>query len=183
MKTILNKEDILNFWFLECTPAQWFKKNPDFDSNLATRFLSTVENGLSRKLESWADSKSGYLSLILVLDQFTRNIFRNTPRAFSGDTMALSLSFQCHEREFLLNQNIHWSHFMLLPMMHSEDISIQESSLPLFRKFTTQKAYEFALRHRDIVARFGRFPHRNSILGRTSTDKELKFLLQPRSSF
>ena len=92
----------------------------------------------------------------------------------------MELSFRCVENGYLANAENHWRHFMLMPMMHSEDIAVQDVSLPLFKKLNVESVYDYAVRHRDIVARFGRFPHRNSILGRSSTKEELKFLAQSR---
>ena len=182
-KNNLEKEDILNFWFKECTPEQWFKKDSEFDKMLEARFASTVERALSGKLDKWGDSDSGCLALIILLDQFTRNIFRDKPRAFEGDEKALELSFRCHENGYLANADVNWCHFMLMPRMHSEDIAVQNFSLPLFKKLNVQNVYDYALRHHAIVARFERFPHRNSILGRSSTHEELEFLTQADSSF
>ena len=108
MKKMLEQEDILNFWFAECTPEQWFKKDSDFDKMLEARFVDTVERALAGKLDSWADSDSGCLALILLLDQFTRNIFRDTPRAFAGDDKALELSFLCNENGYLANADVSW---------------------------------------------------------------------------
>jgi len=183
MKKMLEQEDILNFWFADCSPEQWFKKDSDFDKMLEARFAGTVERALAGELDSWDYSDSGCLALILLLDQFTRNIFRDTARAFAGDEKALELSFRCNENGYLAKANVHWCHFMLMPMMHSEDIDVQEISLPLFKGLNVQNVYDYAIRHRDIVARFGRFPHRNSILGRSSTNEELEFLTQADSSF
>ena len=180
---MLEKEDILNFWFYECLPEQWFKKNSEFDAMLESRFATTVEDVFARRLDNWEETEAGCLALILVLDQFTRNIFRDTPRAFSGDERALELSQKCYENGYLANPNIHWRQFMLMPMMHSEEIAVQDASLTLFKEYTAQTDYDYAVRHRDIIARFGRFPHRNTILGRPSTDEELEFLTQPCSSF
>jgi uncharacterized protein (DUF924 family) len=121
---MLEKEDILNFWFTECTPEQWFKKDSEFDKMLEARFAGTVEQALAGKLDSWADSDSGCLALILLLDQFTRNIFRATPSAFSGDEKSLELSFLCEKNGYLGNADIHGCHFMLMPRMHSKDIAV-----------------------------------------------------------
>ena len=118
-----------------------------------------------------------------MLDPFTRNIFRNTPKAFSGDKKALELSLICHDKGYLQNDNPAYRQFMLMPMMHSEDIAIQDQSLPLFKEFTGERIYEYAIKHRDIIQRFGRFPHRNQILVRLSTEEEIEFLKQPGSSF
>jgi len=176
-------KDILDFWFVECSPDQWFRKDSDFDKKLEKLFSASVEMALDNKLERWSSSKMGCLALILLLDQFTRNIFRETPRAFAGDKKALILSFKCKKNGYLKNENIHISHFMLLPMMHSEEISVQNTSLPIFKSLNDKNIYNYALRHREIIKRFGRFPHRNSILGRKSTAEEIEFLTHAGSRF
>lgn len=183
MSKLAKPEDILAFWFEESAPKQWFSKDEEFDGNIKNRFGDTVTAALSGQLDGWADDLDGCLALIIVLDQFTRNIFRDTPRAFSGDEMALALSLRCVERGYLDHDNQDYRHFMLMPMMHSEDIGIQDRSLPLFAAAASELTYDYAVKHRDIVARFGRFPHRNAILGRPSNDEELAFLEQPGSSF
>ena len=142
-----------------------------------------MKDALAGKCDHWADDCAGCLALILVLDQFTRNIFRGTARAFSGDDMALALSSRCVERDYINHSDENWRRFMLMPMMHSEDLNIQEASLPLFQAHTDKLTYEYAVAHRDIIARFGRFPHRNIILGRPSSDEERLFLSQPGSLF
>ena len=178
-----NPENVLAFWFKESSPKQWFIKDKTFDDAITARFGDTVTAALAGQLDRWADDASGCLALILLLDQFTRNIYRNTPRAFSGDEMALALSLRCVERGYLDHDNQNYRDFMLMPMMHSEDIETQDQSLPLFAAASNEKTHEYAIKHRDIVARFGRFPHRNAILGRPSSDEEIAFLKQPGSSF
>lgn len=175
--------DVLSFWFEESSPAQWYKKDRDFDEAIRARFEDTVRAALAGELDEWAETPAGCLALILVLDQFTRNIYRDTPRAFSGDARALELSLRCVEEGHVADDEPARRQFMLMPMMHSEELAVQERSLPLFEEFTNPNSYDFAVRHRDIIARFGRFPHRNAILGRASTDEELAFLEQPGSSF
>ena len=177
------KEEILNFWFKECKPEQWFKKNEDFDQMIENRFSSAIENAIAGKLDSWEESETGCLALIILLDQFTRNVFRDTPRAFAGDKRALVLSQLCCDKDYLTNPDVQRRHFMLMPMMHSENLTVQDAALPLFKKYASGKDYEYAEKHREIIARFGRFPHRNVILGRKSTNEELEFLKQPGSSF
>jgi len=177
------KEEIVNFWFGECTPDQWFRKDPEFDEVLKNRFSEILEIALEGRLDSWSNSETGCLALILLLDQFTRNIFRDNHRAFSGDEKALELSFKCIENGYLENGDMKKCHFMLLPMMHSEEISVQNSSLPLFKNLNDKNIYNFALKHREIIKRFGRFPHRNSVLGRKSSVAEKEFLKQPGSTF
>ncbi len=176
-------EDVLSFWFEEITPEHWFKKDDSFDETIRARFEPTVTAALAAQLDDWADTAEGCLALIILMDQFTRNIYRDTPRAFSGDEMALALSLRCVDRDFIRHEDGHWRHFMLMPMMHCEDIGVQDRSLPLFETLTNPRTHEYAVKHRDIVARFGRFPHRNAILGRPSSDEETEFLTQPGSSF
>ena len=177
------KEEILNFWFKECKPEQWFKKNEDFDQMIKNRFSSAIEDAINGKLDSWEETETGCLALIILLDQFTRNVFRDTPRAFAGDESALALSQLCCNKDYLTNPDVYRRQFMLMPMMHSENLAVQDAALPLFKKYASLKDYEYTKKHRDIIARFGRFPHRNVILGRKSTNEELEFLKQPGSSF
>ena len=150
---------------------------------IENRFSSAIENAIAGNLGNWEESETGCLALIILLDQFTRNVFRDTPRAFAGDERALALSQLCFNKDYLTNLDIHRRQFMLMPMMHSENIAVQDTALPLFKKYASEKDYEYAEKHRDIIARFGRFPHRNVILGRKSSNEELEFLKQPGSSF
>ena len=178
-----SSSSVLDFWFKESLREQWYKKDPAFDETIRSRFEQTVTAALASRLDSWADDADGCLALILLLDQFTRNIYRDSPRAFSGDEMGLALSLRCIERDYLSHEDPAYRQFMLMPMMHSEDLTIQERSLPLFESLTNPLTHEYAVKHRDIIARFGRFPHRNAILGRPSSAEELEFLKQPGSSF
>ena len=177
-------EDVLGFWFDECSPRDWFKKDAGFDSRLAKRFRALVEEAFSGGLEDWCETADGCLALILVLDQFPRGMFRDTPKAFAGDQRALALSQRCLELGYIAGcPDPAKRHFMLIPMMHSEDIEVQEASLELFERYTNARVLEYAYRHRDIIARFGHYPHRNRILGRPSTEEERAFLERPGSSF
>ena len=178
-----SSEAVLAFWFEESEPEQWYKKDAAFDEAIRDGFEITVTATLASRLDGSADNAEGCLALIILLDQFTRNLYRDSPRAFSGDEMALALSLRCIDRDYLAHEDATWRQFMLMPMMHSEDLAIQERSLPLFERLTNPLTHEYALKHRDIVARFGRFPHRNAILGRPSSDEEIAFLKQPGSSF
>ena len=180
---MIEKEEILNFWFKECKPEQWFKKNEDFDKMIKNRFFIAIENALAGKLGNWEESETGCLALIILLDQFTRNVFRDTPQAFAGDKRALALSQLCCDKDYLTNPDIQKRQFMLMPMMHSENLAVQDAALPLFNNYASEKDYEYAEKHREIIVRFGRFPHRNVILGRKSTIEELNFLKKPGSSF
>ena len=182
-KLILTKEDIITFWFEEISPEQWFKKDKEFDVMLLERAGTTVRKALNGQLDRWSKTSTGSVSLVILLDQFTRNIFRDTPKAFSGDEMALVLSQKSINSKWFSELSMMYKQFLLMPMMHSEDISIQEKSLPLFRQHTNRQTYEFAVKHRSIIAKFGRFPHRNRILNRNSTQSELEFLKLPGSRF
>ena len=175
--------DVLTFWYETCVPKQWFKKDPSFDQAIRKRFEGLISRGLQGDLNDWMESRAGCLALILVLDQFTRNVYRDTPKAFCGDTRALAVSHLCCTRGYLNHSEHDWRHFMLLPMMHSEELSVQERSLPLFEKYTDESVYRVAIRHHAIIERFGRYPHRNPILGRDSTPEELAFLKEPGSTF
>ena len=177
------KENILNFWFKECNPEQWFKKNDVFDQIIKNTFSNTIEDAIEGKMDDWENTETGCLALIILLDQFTRNVFRDTPHAFAGDKRALALSQLCCNKDYLTNPDIQRRKFMLMPMMHSENFAVQDAALLLFNNYASEKDYEYAKKHREIIARFGRFPHRNVILGRKSTIEELEFLKQPGSSF
>jgi uncharacterized protein (DUF924 family) len=181
----MNKEinRILNFWFEYCQPKDWFKKNIHFDNKIKHDFGELVEDALLGYIRNWQKSLEGSLAFIILTDQFTRNIYRQTPKSFSGDKFALDACMQCIEKFDLSNKKKEWSQFILIPLMHSESLIIQEISLPLFKAHTSQKVYQYALKHKDVIAKFGRFPHRNSILGRTSTKSEIDFLKGPGSSF
>ena len=175
---------ILVFWFEEISPESWFKTDPLFDNVLTQKFGRMIKQALAGQLDKWAQNKDGRLALILLLDQMTRNIFRNTPKAFSGDEIACALSLRSVSDGFLeMEKNLHKRQFFLMPMMHSEDLEIQKKSLPLFKALTSENAYDYAIRNHDIIERFGRFPHRNHILNRPASNEELEFLTQQGSSF
>ena len=177
-------EDVLRFWFEETEPQQRFQKNADFDAAINTRFEPLVKKALAGQLDSWAETAEGLMALIILLDQFTRNIFRDTPQAFAGDDMALALSQTGVERGYLdAFEDPFWRQFLLMPMMHAEDLQVQEKSLPLFEKYTAPMVHEYAIKHKVIIERFGYFPHRNEILGRPLSEEEREFLNGPDSSF
>ncbi len=176
--------EILTFWFKETEPEKWFIKDDKFDELVCERFEKLIKRALNGELDHWAKSADGLLALIILLDQMTRNVDRDTPMAFAGDKMALNLTLTGLDRGYLDQfdeQNNR--HFLLMPMMHAEDLAVQEASLPLFEKYAAPQAYEYAVKHKVIIERFGHFPHRNKILGRPSTAEEEEFLKGPDSSF
>jgi uncharacterized protein (DUF924 family) len=178
---------VLSFWFDETEPKQWFIKDADFDEQIKTRFEPLIKRALAGQLDSWSETAEGNLALIILLDQMTRNIYRNNPMSFAGDDMALAFCLKGITR----NDHITLAdgdsnakvRFLFMPMMHAENLDIQDRSLPLFQTHCDENTYNYAVLHRDIIARFGHFPHRNAILGRPSTDEEIQFLTEPNSSF
>ncbi|MBD2203295.1 DUF924 domain-containing protein [Calothrix sp. FACHB-1219] len=185
---------ILEFWFGHPDEPGygklrdfWFKATPDFDWELTSRFLEAYQQAAAGLLDDWVNSPESCLALILLLDQFPRNMFRGTPQAFSTDWEALSVAQQAvakgYDREFLPVQR--W--FIYLPFEHSENLEDQRRCIKLFQQISHDResaiAIKSAFKHLEIIERFGRFPHRNLILGRPSTPEEIEFLQQPDSSF
>ena len=176
-------EDILLFWFEELTKKQWFEKSDTVDSMIRERFLSTYEMSVSGELHSWRSEPHGYLAEIIVLDQFSRNIFRDSPQAFLYDPLALCLSQHAVHMGYDKKIDISQRGFLYMPYMHSESITIHEEAVRLFQQPGLESNYKFELAHKKIIDQFGRYPHRNSILGRDSTPEEVQFLTTPNSSF
>ena len=181
--SVCHPEQVLNFWFERLSPEQRFAKDEAIDNSIRRAFLATWEAAAGGELSAWRQRLSGRLAEIIVLDQFSRNLWRDDARSFAQDGMALVLSQELQAQAGFASLNTTEHQFALLPMMHSESLSIQDASLPLFQRYCDVNTYDFAVRHRNIVAEFGRFPHRNAVLGRVSTAAEQAFLLQPNSSF
>ena len=176
-------QKILNFWFEEITPAQWWKKDDAFDALLVERFLGLHGQASLGELFAWRTSPEGRLAEIILLDQFSRNMFRDTPAAFATDPMSLTLSQEavaCGADQALTSAQ---RNFLYMPYMHSESLLIHEVAVELFGNNGNQSTLEFELKHKRIIERFGRYPHRNKILGRESTAEEIEFLAGPGSSF
>ncbi|AUZ04769.1 MULTISPECIES: DUF924 family protein [Vitreoscilla] len=176
-------QEVLAFWLDELSSEQRFSKDSDVDEHIRERFWETWKAATAGELWSWRDSLQGRLAEIIVLDQFSRNLWREDCRAFDQDGMALVLCQEMLRQEGFADLSETEKQFALLPMMHSESLIIQDASLPLFKQHTNDNTLDFAQRHRDIVAEFGRFPHRNFVLGRPSSMQEVEFLQKPGSSF
>lgn len=176
-------QEILRFWFEEIDHKTWWAVDPAFDKQIRSRFLGVLEQGAKCELHEWRNEPQGRLAEIIVLDQFSRNIYRNTPSAFSQDPTALVLSQEA------VRLGVHTvlppteRSFLLLPFMHSESAQIHVLAERLYREFAPASNFDFELKHKAIVDRFGRYPHRNAILGRVSTPQEIAFLKQPGSRF
>jgi uncharacterized protein (DUF924 family) len=174
---------VLDFWFEEIEPAAWWKKDPAFDALIVRRFSALFDSARASELYRWRESAEGALAEIILLDQFSRNMFRDTPEAFAQDPMALALAQEAVKREFDKPLPPIQRVFMYLPWMHSESRLIHEEALRLYQALGLQSNLDFEIKHKAIIDRFGRFPHRNAVLGRTSTAEEIAFLALPGSSF
>ncbi|TNE62102.1 MAG: DUF924 domain-containing protein [Alphaproteobacteria bacterium] len=180
----MRAEDILYFWFTEIDAASWFRKDARFDALLTRRFMATYETAAAGELAAWRNSPRGRLAEIIVLDQFPRNMFRDSPRAFAADPMALALAQEAVRAGADKALLPGWRAFLYMPYMHSESRKVHEDSITLFGSAPElAENLKFAHAHKDIVDRFGRYPHRNAVLGRQSTAEETAFLKQPGSSF
>lgn len=175
---------LLDFWFNEAGRDKWFEKDSNFDQMLTDRFGEMLKQAAAAELYSWRSSPLGRLAEIILLDQFSRNIYRDTPAAFAQDTMALVLAQEAVAAGILQElDSLDERKFILMPYMHSESKLIHHQAEQLFRQYTDEKNLGFEIRHKVIIDRFGRYPHRNKILNRDSTTEEIEFLKRPNSSF
>lgn len=175
--------DVLKFWFGELQPSQWFASDPELDRVIRQKFDATLESAAQCELDAWRTNPAGRLAEIIVLDQFSRNCYRGTARSFAQDPLALALAQEAVAQSSLPLLAEQERAFLLMPYMHSESARIHQVATGLFKKWTAPLNYDFEVRHKDIIERFGRYPHRNAILGRESTPLEVEFLKEPGSSF
>lgn len=176
-------EVILSFWFKEIEPRLWWSADASFDELIRGRFLGVLQEAAAGELYGWRTTARGRLAEIIVLDQFSRNAFRNTPQAFAQDPMALVLAQEAVAAGALRSLEPTQRSFLLLPYMHSESRKIHAVAEALYKEYAPAENHDFELRHKAIIDRFGRYPHRNDILGRPSTPEEIVFLQQPGSRF
>lgn len=186
-------DEVLSFWFSERAKKRWFASDPAFDDEIRSRFGTTVTAAGSGALDAWAAEGEGALALIILLDQFPRNMHRGTPRAFEHDHQARRIADLAVGQKLDLALPLDRRMFLYLPFEHSESRTDQERSVALFSRWAAEheparradadEGLRYAVRHQEIIERFGRFPHRNAILGRSSTVDELAFLEEPDSSF
>lgn len=175
--------EILDFWFNELEPSQWWKKDAEFDSMINNRFGHIYKKAKSGELFSWRETPKGSLAEIIVLDQFSRNIYRDMPGSFSCDPLALALSQFSISKGFDKELSQTEQSFLYLPFMHSESAKIHNEAIKLYEKLDNPASLAFEMKHKEIIDRFNRYPHRNKILGRESTAEEIEFLKQPDSGF
>ena len=183
-------QSVLDFWFGEegsttfgTSRMEWFKKDPAFDNEIRDRFAADVALALDGGHGNMMENQKDCLALIILLDQFPRNLFRDTAAAFAGDKRALSYANEAVRMGFDRNLAMTQQTFFYLPFEHSESRDDQRRCMELFKAAGNDDMLKWAVAHHDIIARFGRFPHRNIALGRDSTAEELAFLMEPNSSF
>ena len=179
----MTPDAVLQFWFDDIPSERWWKVDAGFDALLRQRFLALLGQAAAGELHAWRDGPRGRLAEVIVLDQFSRNIHRDTPLAFAQDPMALALSQEAVRSGALAALAPVQRSFLLMPYMHSESAAIHVMAEALYLEHAPAENHAFELKHKAIIDRFGRYPHRNAILGRVSTPEELAFLQQPGSSF
>jgi uncharacterized protein (DUF924 family) len=168
-------DDILNFWF-EAGPDKWFDKDADFDREITDRFASSHEAAERGALDQWQENAKGAMALVILLDQFPRNMYRDTPRAFATDAKALAVAKRAIARGFDQGFELQQRRFLYMPFMHAEDAAMQQRCIDLCEAAGDENGLKHARIHAEIVNRFGRFPHRNRILGRETSPEEQRFL-------
>jgi len=179
----MNYQEILDFWFNPEHQSLWFSKSDTFDQKIRQNFSKVHEQAVQAELWSWRKTADGRLAEIIVLDQFSRNLYRDQPLAFAQDGLALALAQEAISLNLDAQLNPEQRSFLYMPFMHSESKMMHEFALKLFQRLGNPVNLDYEKRHKKIIERFGRYPHRNKILGRESPPEELEFLDQPGSSF
>lgn len=180
---MLSYTAVYDFWFSELSPAQWWQKSDDIDREIVDRFGKLLDSAAACELYHWRSEPRGRLAEVVVLDQFSRHIYRERPGAFANDALALGLAQEAVSAGADRRLSTQERTFLYMPYMHSESPAIHTEAVELFSANGVQDNLDFEQRHKAIIDRFGRYPHRNAILGRPSTEEELQFLLQPGSHF
>lgn len=174
---------VLAFWFQELKPSDWFKKSEELDLLIRDQFEGTLTRAVRGELSQWRETAKGRLAEIIVIDQFSRNIYRGLPESFLYDPLALVLAQEAVRAGADVELSRDEKGFLYMPYMHSESLKVHEDAVRLFSQPGQEQRLEFELKHKKIIERFGRYPHRNGILGRISTPDENEFLKTPGSSF
>lgn len=176
-------QEVINFWFKDIEPSRWWVKDLAFDEEIKGRFLDFHKAAQHCELVNWRKTPHGRLAEIIILDQFSRNMFRDSSKAFAFDNLALALAQEAISigaDQYLKPEE---RSFLYMPFMHSESLLIHNTAITLYSANGIESNLDFEVKHKNIIERFGRYPHRNEILSRISTDEEIKFLTQPNSSF
>ncbi|WP_315360576.1 DUF924 family protein [Neisseria bacilliformis] len=172
----METQDVLAFWFAEENRPYWFAKNPAFDEKVNMLFYPLWQRAAAGTLHGWRKTMQGRLAEIIILDQFSRNLFRNSPQAYAQDLAALCLAQEAITRPGFAAMTPEERQFMLMPFMHSESAELHAHAVGVFKQYAPGAPLDFELKHQAVIDRFGRYPHRNAVLGRESTPEELKFL-------
>ena len=175
MSDVKSAQDVLDFW-MSAGPDKWFNKSDAFDRDIRNNFLPTYEAAAAGRLSGWETTPEGALALVIVLDQFPRNMFRNDARAWANDPVALGIANRALDAGYDEQVPMELRAFFYLPLMHSEKLADQERSVDLYRALGNENNLKYAEIHADIIRKFGRFPHRNPVLGRDTTPEEKVFL-------
>lgn len=176
-------DHILDFWFDELSADQWFHGGDELDLKISNRFRSIHQRASHGELITWRETPMGQLAEIIILDQFSRNIYRNLPQAFAQDGLALDLAQKAVAAKADLDLPLIQKKFLYMPYMHSESLAIHNEAVKLFASPGMELTLDYEFKHQEIIKRFGRYPHRNIILGRQSTPEEINFLKESDSSF
>jgi len=175
--------DVIDFWFTEIEPKQWWQKDLEFDQLIKNRFGALHQQANAGELFQWRTSAQGSLAEVIILDQFSRNIYRDKPESFASDPLALALAQTAISKGLDMALSESERSFLYLPFMHSESQVIHKQAVSLYEALGNAGNLDFELKHKVIIDEFGRYPHRNHILGRQSSPEEIAFLKQPGSSF
>lgn len=186
-------DEILAFWFSAENSARWFATDATFDAEIRARFENLVVDAAAGRLDGWAGTPEGWLALLILIDQFPRNLYRHDPRAWAQDVHAQRHALSGVAKGFDRQLPPLWRMFAYLPLEHAEDIGLQQRSIILFEALCEEASpaerqrfegfVDYARRHGEVIARYGRFPHRNAVLGRVSTPEEMHYLAQPDAGF
>jgi len=174
--TMLSAQDVIQFWFHECTYEDWFGGKAEFDDRLKTRFHDTFGHVAQGEGWTWRRTPEGRLAEVIVLDQFSRQFHRGEPQAFAQDGMALVLAQEAVAGGHDQAVPAAWRMFFYMPYMHSESLAVHESALPLFAALGDENILKYEMDHAEVINRFGRFPKRNKALGRESTPEEIEYM-------
>lgn len=180
---VCTPEEVLSFWFEECTSEDWFRSTIDLDEEIGRRFRDTHLALAARVTDLWRATPENRLASIIVLDQFPRNLYRGTPLAFATDGLALQAAKAALEVGADQGMPAEWRIFFYLPFEHAESLAEQDRAVVLFQALGLDEQIDYALRHRAVIASYGRFPHRNAMLGRISTEAEKEYLAEPGAGF
>lgn len=179
---MIEPTSVIDYWYRDEVRKYWFKSTPEFDQQLSDRFFPSWQQALAGDYDHWMESADGCLALCILLDQIPRNIFRGKEKSYSSDAKAVAVCKQAIASGLHESLSVEKSQFLYMPLMHSEALEDQDLAIEMFAGAGLTEQSKFAVHHRDIVARFGRFPHRNERLGRTSTATELEYL-QSKAAF